>query len=253
MSEGIDIIKIACLINVLVNLSHTPHCFEGVRIMFVNRPWALPVVQSSIITWLCGFSRGMASIIGIDTNIEVIVVSLTTWEADHSPRATPEGFGELPRSLMRQQWPKLMYQCLFYHDETKLMMNKQILSQNCPCVQHGYICTSRGHVTWLFLICYTCSNHCDVTARFVSLNSNCTLNQNTQQNSHYHSWETDQNLSKCFHKMIFWKYKWFTMDKLPHPKHTSVLLDICHPHTDSHLLSKAFSKLSLNSTMEPFK
>ena len=36
--------------------------------------------------------------------------------------------GELPRSLMRQQWPKLRYQFLFYHDETKLMMNKQILS-----------------------------------------------------------------------------------------------------------------------------
>ena len=29
--------------------------------------------------------------IGIDTNIEAIVVSLTTWEAHHSPRAKPEG------------------------------------------------------------------------------------------------------------------------------------------------------------------
>ena len=67
-------------------------------------------------------------VIGIDTNIEVIVVSLTTWEAHHSPRAKPEGCGELPRSLMRQQWPKLRYQFLFYHDETKSMMNKQILS-----------------------------------------------------------------------------------------------------------------------------
>ena len=28
--------------------------------------------------------------IGVDTNIEVIVVSLTTWEAHHSPRAKPE-------------------------------------------------------------------------------------------------------------------------------------------------------------------
>ena len=45
--------------------------------------------------------------IGIDTKIEVIVVSLPTWEAHHSPRAN---------------------QFLFYHDETKLMMNKQILS-----------------------------------------------------------------------------------------------------------------------------
>ena len=43
------------------------------------------------------------------------------------------------------------------------------------------------------------------------------------------------------------------MDKLPHPKHTSVLIDICHHHTDSHLVSKAFPKLSLNLTMEPFK
>ena len=49
-------------------------------------------------------------IIEIDTNIEVIVVSLTTWEAHHSPRAKLEGCGELPRSLMRQQWPKLRYQ-----------------------------------------------------------------------------------------------------------------------------------------------
>ena len=34
-------------------------------------------------------------VIGIDTNIEVIVVSLSTWE--------PEGCSELPGSLMRQQ------------------------------------------------------------------------------------------------------------------------------------------------------
>ena len=53
-------------------------------------------------------------VIGIDTNIEVIVVSLTTWEAHHSPRAKPEGCGEFHRSLMRQQWSKLKYQFLFY-------------------------------------------------------------------------------------------------------------------------------------------
>ena len=41
--------------------------------------------------------------IGIDANIEVIVVSLTTWEAHHSPRLKSDGCGELPRSLMRQQ------------------------------------------------------------------------------------------------------------------------------------------------------
>ena len=128
-------------------------------------------------------------VIGIDTNIEVIVVSLTTWEAHHSPRAKPKGCGELPRSLMRQQWPKLRYQFLFYHDETKLMLNKQILSieilqfvPKLPWLQHGYMCTSWGHVTWLFLLGNRCSNHCDVTVRIVTLNSNCTLNQNGQQN-----------------------------------------------------------------------
>ena len=36
--------------------------------------------------------------------------------------------GELPRSLKRQQWPTLRYQFLFYHDSTKIMLNKQILS-----------------------------------------------------------------------------------------------------------------------------
>ena len=113
----------------------------------------------------------------------------------------PEGCGELPRSLMRQQWPKLRYQFLFYHDETKLIMNKQRyrqfkcpkVSQNCPWLQHGYMCTSWGHVTWLFLLGNRCSNHCDVTVRYVTRNSNCTLNQTRQQNIYYHSWETDQN------------------------------------------------------------
>ena len=42
-------------------------------------------------------------VIGIDTKIEVIVASPTTWEAHHSPRAKPEGCGELPRSLVTQQ------------------------------------------------------------------------------------------------------------------------------------------------------
>ena len=33
------------------------------------------------------------------------------------------------------------------------------------------------------------------------------------------------------------------MDELPHPKHTSVLLDICHHHTDSGLFFLNFSKV----------
>ena len=51
--------------------------------------------------------------IEIDTSISIIVVSLTTWEAHHSPRASSSGCGELPRSLMRQQWPQYWYQFLY--------------------------------------------------------------------------------------------------------------------------------------------
>ena len=117
--------------------------------------------------------------------------------AHHSPRAKPEGCEELPRSWMRQQWPKLRYQFLFYHDETKLMMNKQILSiWMLKFVPKLSLVAARLHVYILGscdLIVSTCSNHCDVTVRFVTLSSNCTLNQNRQQNRDCHSWETDQN------------------------------------------------------------
>ena len=40
-------------------------------------------------------------------------MSPTTWEAHHSPRASPEGCGELPRSLVTPQWPKLRYPVLY--------------------------------------------------------------------------------------------------------------------------------------------
>ena len=65
-------------------------------------------------------------VIGIDTKIEVIVVSPTTWEAHHSPRAKPEGCGELPRSLVTPQWPKSRYQFRFYHDAPKYIKFMQI-------------------------------------------------------------------------------------------------------------------------------
>ena len=64
--------------------------------------------------------------IGIDTKIEVIVVSPTTWEAHHSPRAKPEGCGELPKSLVTPQWPKSRYQFRFYHDAPKHIKFMQI-------------------------------------------------------------------------------------------------------------------------------
>ena len=154
---------------------------------------------------------------------------------------------------MRQQWPKLGYLFLYYHDENKLMMNKKKycqskcskLSQTVPWLQHGYMCTSWGQVTWLFLLGHTCSNHCDVTVRFVTLNANNALNQNID----YHSWETDQNYSKCVDKMLFWKYKLFTMVKLPHSEHKSVLLDTCQHYIDLRLFSEEFLRLGLNLTI----
>ena len=43
------------------------------------------------------------------------------------------------------------------------------------------------------------------------------------------------------------------MDKLPHPKHTSVLLDICHHHIDLHLFSKAFSQVEFKLNNGTFR
>ena len=65
-------------------------------------------------------------------------------------------------------------------------------------LQHGYMRTSWGQVTWLFLLGNTCSNNCDVTVRFATLNSCHTLSQNRQQNIHYYSWETDKKSIKMF-------------------------------------------------------
>ena len=73
----------------------------------------------------------MYVIIGIDPKIEVIVVSPTAWDDHHSPRAKPDGCGELSEKLLTPRWPKSRYQFLLYHDETKLMINKQKLSGKC--------------------------------------------------------------------------------------------------------------------------
>ena len=131
------------------------------------------------------------------------------------------------RSLMRQQWPKLRYHFLFYHDETKLMMNKQILPiwmfkivPNCPWLQHGYMCTS-GVMFQLHLI--NIGNKISI----IILGKQIKINQN-----------------------ILIRWYLFTMVKVPHSKHTSVLLDSCHHYIDLCLFSKTFPKFRLKLTME---
>ena len=57
-------------------------------------------------------------IIGIDTKIDVIVMSPTIREVNHSPMAKSEACGELPISLVTPQWRKSKYQFLFSHDAT---------------------------------------------------------------------------------------------------------------------------------------
>ena len=113
-----------------------------------------------IITWRA---------IGIDTKIEVIVVSPTTWEAHHSPRAKPEGCGELPRLLVTPQWLKSRYQFLFYHDASKILnlcrfgyVFKQKISHNTASNQPLWkawpqtILTAASLVTsWLPLWCHS--------------------------------------------------------------------------------------------------
>ena len=86
----------------------------------------IPTPGTKVIISCSMFLVGILYIIGIDTKIEVIVVSPTTWEAHHSPRAKPEGCGELPRSLVTPQWPKSRYQFRFYHDAPKHIKFMQI-------------------------------------------------------------------------------------------------------------------------------
>ena len=77
-----------------------------------NNPWCF-LIWLTQIWWEICFTNILVLVIGIDTKIEVIVVS-------------PEGCGELPRSLVTPQWPKLRYQFLFYHDASKHIKFMQI-------------------------------------------------------------------------------------------------------------------------------
>ena len=82
--------------------------------------------------------------------------------------------------------------------QNQLQINKRMqgkcskLPQNClsysmvTCAQLAIVQWS--HVTWLFLPGNTCSNHCDVKTKFVTLNFSHTLHKNNWQNTHYNSW-----------------------------------------------------------------
>ena len=97
--------------------------------VFVIIYWCYFILNASLLIFRCVWCYWVffpLFAIGIDTKIEVIVVSPTTWEAHHSPRAKPEGCGELPRSLVTPQWPKSRYQFRFYHDAPKHIKFMQI-------------------------------------------------------------------------------------------------------------------------------
>ena len=114
-------------------------------------------------------------VIGIDTKIGVIVVSPTTWEAHHSPRAKPEGCGELSRSFVTPQWPKSRYQFLFYQDVSKHTTAMQIrvcISRKLPIkllpISHN---GKHGHRQLTQqLPQLRLGYYCDVTVMPVSLN-----------------------------------------------------------------------------------
>ena len=123
-------------------------------------------------------------------------MSPTTWEAHQNPRAQPGDFGELPRSLMTPQIQKSMYQfysimkkqnCWWINKCCQCKCSK--LSPNClsysmvACAQLATV--HWGQVIWLFLLDSTCSNYCDVTARFVLLNFSHTLHKDRQHNIQY--------------------------------------------------------------------
>ena len=144
--------------------------------------------------------------------------------------------------------------------QNQLQINKRMqgkcskLPQNClsysmvTCAQLAIVQWS--HVTWLFLPGNTCSNHCDVKTRFVTLNFSHTLHKNNWQNTHHNSWLTVQDWSKCFDKIISEKYTLFTRVELT-DWNTPRLFLMFYIHL--HLLSIAFWKLWFNLTMESFK
>ena len=68
---------------------------------------------------------------------------------------------------------------------SKLPQNRLSYSM-VTCAQLAIVQWS--HVTWLFLPGNTCSNHCDVKTRFVTLNFSRTLHKNNWKNTHYNSW-----------------------------------------------------------------
>ena len=137
------------------------------------------------------YEPGYHEVIGIDTKIEVIVASPTTWEAHHSPRAVVSFPGRWWRKNDRNGGINF-YSIMM--KQNQLQINKRMqgkcskLPQNClsysmvTCAQLAIVQWS--HVTWLFLPGNTCSNHCDVKTRFVTLNFSHTLHKNNWQNTH---------------------------------------------------------------------
>ena len=73
--------------------------------------WAIICLYTPESAWI-KYALRYHDRIEIDTSILVIVVSPTTWEAHHSPRASPSGCGDLPRSLVPPHWPQSWYQFL---------------------------------------------------------------------------------------------------------------------------------------------
>ena len=92
---------------------------------------------------------------------------------------------------------------LIFNMEIAIRRYDGLYIETGPWLQHGHKYTSWGQLMWLFLVGDMCTIHYDVTVRFATLKSSHTLHQNSQQNTQYYSWETDQDFIRCFDKMIF--------------------------------------------------
>ena len=97
----------------------------------------------TVLDYLLVFFIKILWLIGFDTKTEVIVASPTTWEAHHSPRASPSDCGELPRSLVTPHWSKSRYQFQFYHDASMHIVFMQFR-----------VCKSRKLLTKLYKIAF---------------------------------------------------------------------------------------------------
>ena len=165
-------------------------------------------------------------------------MSPTTWEAHHSPRASPSGCGELLRSLVTPQWPQSRYQFLYPIDSHPF--RSMSIWHPIPEIQHFLkIWPWKSRVKVMGVVTIQSHN--------VGLTSNRLTSLLFHVNPPSHSWVM------TFFKIWPWNSKVKVMGEVTVQSHnvgqtsyqlTSLLFHVNRP---SHSWNTAFSKFDLEN------